>query len=235
MFNGDIERGSPRYSEFDDDLTRRKFIKNVYVILAIQLLITLGLVAIFITSDAFYEYVEENPYILLVAIGLQIVTVLILACCTGARRTAPMNYICLVIFTIAQSFLLGIIGSIYDPKSIILALALTALICIVLSIYAMQTKVDFTWIGGFLFVCLIIGLIFGILMIFFYSHILMMIYCSLGVLLYSMFLIFDTQLMVRGNHAYAIRSDDYVFGALNLYIDIVQIFLCLLHLVGTDN
>uniref|UniRef100_A0A1I8PBL0 Protein lifeguard 1 n=1 Tax=Stomoxys calcitrans TaxID=35570 RepID=A0A1I8PBL0_STOCA len=235
MSPGDVESASPNNTEFEDDSMRRKFIKKVYMILAAQLLLTLGLVSFFVTSDAFLDYVEENPFLLLVAMVVLFVTMIILACCSIVRRKAPMNYMCLAIFTFAQSFLLGVIGARYDARSILLTVALTALICIVLSLYAMQTKVDFTMMGGFLLVCLIVGLVFGILMIFFYSDVMMMIYCSLGVVLYSIFLIYDTQLMVGGNHAYSISPDEHIFAALNLYVDIIQIFLCLLHLTGSDN
>lgn len=55
--------------------------------------------------------------------------------------------------------------------------------------------------------------------------------CCLGILVFSFYLIYDTQ-MVMGNGQLALGIDDYVFGALQLYIDIVQIFLYILQLIG---
>lgn len=231
----DIENGPAGYTEFEDASTRRRFIKKVYLILTVQLLITSGLVSACVLSDAFYEYVEANPFLILVALAALFITMLMLACCSNLRRKAPMNFLCLGIFTLAESFLLGVVACRYDSKAILMAVAMTAVIAIVLSLYAMQTKFDFTLMGGFLLICLIVGLVFGIVLVFFYSHIMMTIYCSLGVILYSLFLIYDTQLMVGGNHAYSISPDEYIFAALNLYIDVIQIFLCLLHLIGSDN
>lgn len=45
------------------------------------------------------------------------------------------------------------------------------------------------------------------------------------------FLAYHTQLLI-GNRKYSISEDEYVFAALSLYVDIVQIFLFLLQIIG---
>jgi len=45
------------------------------------------------------------------------------------------------------------------------------------------------------------------------------------------YLVVDTQLMVGGHHQYALSPEEYIFAALNLYLDIVNIFLFTLMLV----
>lgn len=221
--------------DFEEDFTRRNFIKKVYLILGVQLVVTLGLVWTCVASDQFYEYVEENPKLLLLSLVIVFVALLVLMCCSTIRRTAPFNFIFLAIFTLAESFFLGVVATQYDPTAVIMALGLTALISVVLSLYAMQTKVDYTAMGGFLLICVLILVVFSLVTLFFRSLLMMMIYCSIGVLMYSIFLIYDTQLMMGGNHAYSISPDEYVFAALNLYIDIVYIFLLLLHIIGAEN
>ena len=59
-----------------------------------------------------------------------------------------------------------------------------------------------------------------------------MIYASLGALLFSCYLVFDTQMMMGGKHKYSISPEEYIFAALNLYLDIINIFLYILALVG---
>lgn len=46
-----------------------------------------------------------------------------------------------------------------------------------------------------------------------------------GALLFSFYLIYDTQLMMGGNHKYSISPEEYVFASLNIYLDIIMIFL----------
>lgn len=58
-------------------------------------------------------------------------------------------------------------------------------------------------------------------------------YASLGAGLFSMYLIFDTQLMLGGKHKFAISPEDYILAALNIYIDIINLFLMILRLVSS--
>ena len=53
-----------------------------------------------------------------------------------------------------------------------------------------------------------------------------------GALLFSCYLVYDTQLMMGGGHAYSLSPEEYVFAALNIYLDVVNIFLCIL---GINN
>ena len=54
-----------------------------------------------------------------------------------------------------------------------------------------------------------------------------MMIATLGVFLFGVYLIFDTQLIMGGKR-YELSIDDYVVGALILYLDIIMIFLYLL-------
>jgi len=46
------------------------------------------------------------------------------------------------------------------------------------------------------------------------------------------YLVFDTQLMLGGKHKYSLSPEEYIFAALNLYLDIVNMFLYILNIVG---
>ena len=48
------------------------------------------------------------------------------------------------------------------------------------------------------------------------------------------FLAFDTQLLL-GNKKYELSPEEYIYGALNLYIDIVYIFTFILSLFGGNR
>jgi FtsH-binding integral membrane protein len=113
-----------------------------------------------------------------------------------------------------------------------MAVGLCAAVCFGLTMFAFQTKWDFTVIGGGLFVALIILVIFGIVAIFIPGRVVTLIYASLGALLFSLYLVYDTQLMMGGKHKYSISPEEYIFAALNLYLDIVNIFLYILTIIG---
>lgn len=118
---------------------------------------------------------------------------------------------------------------------VLMAVGLCAAVCFGLTMFAFQTKWDFTILGGGLFVALIILVIFGIVAIFIPSRVVTLVYASLGALLFSVYLVYDTQLMMGGKHKYSISPEEYIFAALNLYLDIVNIFLFILTIIGASR
>lgn len=64
------------------------------------------------------------------------------------------------------------------------------------------------------------------------NNILSLVYASLGALLFSFYLVYDTQLMMGGKHKYSLSPEEYIFAALNLYLDIINIFLYILTIIG---
>ena len=49
------------------------------------------------------------------------------------------------------------------------------------------------------------------------------------------FLIVDIQMMMGGSHKYSVSPEEYIFAALNLYLDIVNIFLYILMIIGSSK
>ena len=56
-------------------------------------------------------------------------------------------------------------------------------------------------------------------------------YCAFGILVYSLYIIYDTQLIL-GQFGYKYNVDDYCLAALNLYIDIIYLFIRILSLLA---
>lgn len=62
-------------------------------------------------------------------------------------RRSPTNYLLLTLFTAAESVMVGFICIQYTQESVLIALGLTAFLVLALSLFACQTKVDFTAVG----------------------------------------------------------------------------------------
>ena len=77
-----------------------------------------------------------------------------------------------------------------------MAAAMTAAVTLALTIYAMTTKTDFTVMGGIFFVLGMTLLMFAIFTWLIGNYWLYVMYCSLGVIVYGLYLIFDTQLIM---------------------------------------
>lgn len=59
-----------------------------------------------------------------------------------------------------------------------------------------------------------------------------MVYGGIGALIFSVYLVYDTQMMMGGGHKYSISPEEYIFAAVALYLDIINIFLYVLRFVG---
>lgn len=145
----DVEGGgnADGYS-FDDESVRKGFIRKVYSILSVQLLISLCFIAIFVYHEPTKLWVRQHGYLMWVALAVVFVTMIAMACCESVRRTFPMNFIFLALFTFAQSFMLGVISSIHAHDTVLMAVGITAAVCFALTIFAFQSKWDFTVCGG---------------------------------------------------------------------------------------
>ena len=157
-----------------------------------------------------------------------------LLCCKNVARKSPTNYVLLSIFTLAFTFIVGFICGFYDPTIVCTAALMTCVLTISLSAYAMFTDSDFTTLCG-PFVCWGLILIFCIsiacsllsMLIFTYTATWYPFAAGFGVIVYGLFLLIDTQLVCGGGR-HELSIDDYVIGALILYLDIVMIFLYIL-------
>ncbi|KAM4855304.1 protein lifeguard 1-like [Urocitellus parryii] len=218
---------------FSDDAVRRAFIVKVFLLLSAQLLVTATIISMFIFWKGLKTWVRSNPWFTYALFPAFFVVLIILACCGNLRRQVPANYILLGFFTLLQGLLLGTISVFYNAEEVLWATAATTLVTLALTIFALQTKWDFTLLNGMLFVFLFVLVIYGILLIFIRSYWLHVLYAGLGTVLFSMYLVMDVQLMVGGRHHHSdLDPEEYVFAALNIYLDIINLFLFILQLIG---
>uniref|UniRef100_A0A8C9KP41 Uncharacterized protein n=1 Tax=Panthera tigris altaica TaxID=74533 RepID=A0A8C9KP41_PANTA len=120
-----------------------------------------------------------------------------------------------------------------NAEEVLWATAATALVTLSLTLFALQTKWDFTMLNGMLFVFLFVLLIYGIFFLFIRSYVSGISFGNLRELLEGKYLVMDVQLMVGGRHHHSdLHPEEYVFAALNIYLDIINLFLFILELIG---
>ncbi|EDW32550.1 GL11699 [Drosophila persimilis] len=220
---------------FDDQTIRKGFIRKVYSILLVQLLFTCGTIALFLYHEPTKMFVQKNPVVLIVAAVLNIIVLIMIVCIEGVRRAHPTNLVCLGIFTVTMSLMLGCVSSVMNANLVLIAVGVTAFLVIGLSVYAIQTKVDYTAMGGVLVTFVMCIIIFGL------SNMLMpsltenIVMSSLMAIIACFFLIYDTQQIVGGNHEYQFSPEEYVFAALTLYVDVVRILVYILRILQKFN
>lgn len=218
---------------FCDGNIRRGFIRKVYLILMLQLLATVGIICAFLYWPALRTWTWHNywfTYVMMVAV---LILAISMSCCDSLRRRVPLNFFALALFTTAEGLMLGAVAAYFDAEPVLWAVGATALVSLALSLFAFQTKFDFTMCNGSLWVLLWTLVSFSLLCAIFRSHYAYIAYACLGTLVFSLYLVFDTQLILGGKHRkYQVSPEEYVFAALNLYLDIVTLFLLILQLMS---
>ncbi|XP_066572319.1 protein lifeguard 2a isoform X2 [Amia ocellicauda] len=221
---------------WEDKNIRRMFIRKVFTILMVQLMVTFGIVALFTFCEQVRQFVQYNRILYLASYIAFMGTYLVLVCSTSARRRYPTNLILLGIFTLAMSYMAGMLASYHNTKVVMLCIGITAMVCLAVTLFCFQTKFDFTSCHGLMFSLMMVLLLTGLLLIFTapfgYIPWLQTAYAGLGALVFTLFLAFDVQLLM-GNRRYSLSPEEHVFGALCLYMDIVYIFFFLLQLFGS--
>ncbi|XP_039350833.1 protein lifeguard 3-like [Mauremys reevesii] len=224
-----------RTVDWDDKRVRHTFIRKVYTIISVQLLVTVGIIAVFTFVSPVHTFVQRNIAVYYSSYAVFLVTYLVLACCQGPRRRFPWNLILLSIFTLAMSFMAGTIASMYDTTAVLIAMVITAKVAIIVTVFCFQTKVDFTSCTGLFCVLGIVVVLTSIVtaIVLYYKYIqwVHMVFAAVVAIAFTLFLAYDTQLLV-GNKQFGLSPEEYVFGALEIYVDIVYIFLFLLRFLG---
>ncbi|XP_054970683.1 protein lifeguard 1 [Pan paniscus] len=217
---------------FSDASVRRAFIIKVFFLLSVQLLLTAVITSVFIFWEALKVWVLKNPWFISAIFSAFFAILIILDCCGNLRRQVPAEYILLGFFTALQGLLLGAVSVFYKAEEVLWATAATTLVTLALTLFALQTKWDFTWLNGALFVFCFVLLIYGITLIFVRSYWLHLLYAGLRTVLFSLYLVIDVQLMLGGHRHYSLDPEGYVFAVLNIHLDIIDLFIFILRLIG---
>jgi len=220
-----------------DVAVRNGFVVKVYSIVCVQLVFTCIVAAPFAALSP--VWVAHNIWLLYAAYALLLVAVFSGVCCGNALRKYPTNYITLSFISLAMGMVVGLVCSFYSMKNIITAVLLTVLVFVGITAYAWKTDKDFTGCGtyacGMLMVLVMFGLMIPVLCVFGIPFKWLNIaYCLLGVFIFTFYIIYDTQRIIGGKHKTQFSVDDYAVAALELYLDIINMFLYMLELTRSD-
>ncbi|NXJ54271.1 LFG4 protein, partial [Spizaetus tyrannus] len=207
---------------------RMAFLRKVYSILSIQVLLTTVTSAIFLYSTGVQAFIHERPALLLIsAFG----SLAIIVALTLYRHQHPVNlYLLFGFCSLNDSLLFLFVVSFYDVSIVLQAFILTTAVFLGLTAYTLQSKRDFSKFGAGLFACLWILIFSGFLRLFFYSETMELVFAAAGALLFCGFIIYDTHLLMH-----KLSPEEYILAAINLYLDIINLFLHLLRLLEAFN
>lgn len=198
-------------------LTRNAFIAKVYRLFMLSLLTG----ALGSGAGVFFGLGYTHFW------GLFILELAVLIWAMCVRKNQNWNMLALFSFATISGFTTSPLLNLAITKGqgalIPIAIGLTALLFGALTWYVHKTKKDFSFLGGFLTSSLFVMVVAGITGLFVPGLINILIYCSLGVVLFSGFVLYDTSRVIL-----KYDLDEYVSATLDLYLDFLNIFVDIL-------
>jgi FtsH-binding integral membrane protein len=205
---------------------RATLVRRTYGLVFVSVIITVLGVAFCLSQPSLFEAVGRHPFITMLAMFAPLWMAM------RAHRDFPKNLILTFAFTFIEGIFIAPFLALAEsrtPGVIGQAGVLTLSTFGVLSLYAVVSKRDFNAWGSFFIVGLWVLIAGSVLNFFFQSSLVSLWLAGATVLVFSGLLVFDTWRIVRSGQY---GPDDYVPAAVNIYLDLLNLFLAIVRLLG---
>lgn len=180
----------------------------------------------------------QSPWAFFALFIVQLVIVIVLG-----QRIATLNYataqLLFIIYSVASGATLSVIFLVYTTASITQVFFIAAGMFVSMALYGAYTKADLSQWRSLLMMMLWGMLIALIVNIFLKSAAFDFVLAVIGVVLFSLLTAYDIQNIQRMSAYLLARNEDFnkiaLLGALQLYLDFVNLFLSLLRIFGKER
>jgi len=205
-------------------LATNAVLRNTYILLAMTLLFSAATAGLAMVTNA----APLNPWFTLIAyFGLLFLT--------SALRNSGWGILGVFALTGFMGYTLGPILNLYinsfanGSQLVMMALGSTGLIFFALSGYALMTRKDFSYMGAFLMVGMLVAFLASLGAMFFQVPGLMLAVSAMFVLLSSGVILFQTSQIINGGET------NYIMATITLYVSLYNLFISLLNLLSFFN
>ncbi len=197
-----------------------KVVRNTYTLLSMTLLFSA------LTAGASMALGLPHPGMLLTLAGY-----FGLLFATSKFRNSSLGLVFVFALTGFMGYTLGPILNSYlalpnGGQLVMTAMGGTGTIFLGLSAYALTSRKDFSFMGGFLMVGILVAFMAGLGAVFFEMPLLSLVVSAMFVLLMSGLILYETSQIIHGGER------NYIMATVALYVSIFNLFTSLLHLLG---
>lgn len=225
---------SQEYETFSQNL-RNGFIRRVYGLVLLKLFVDILFCGSVSLIKSLKRILEDNSVMVRCSLfGLILITMCIYF--AGYFNPElftkyPINIIIFSLLTVIEASLLSALCIVSNPRHILMALSITAICVLFLTIYSIQTKYDFTsYMLILLYFSIALTVVSFIYLFFPRTKTVELVLAPIGALFASFSLVVTTQAIV-GKGKYYIYEDSYVTAALLLYSEIIDLFVYILRII----
>lgn len=211
---------TPAIQKQESALATNKVLRNTYMLLSATLLFSAAAAGTSMTLELPYlgPWITLGGYFLLLFL-------------TTKFRNSAMGLVCVFALTGFMGATLGPILGYYlktpnGPQLVMNAMAITGITFVGLSAYAITSRKDFSFMGGFLIAGILVAFLCGLASLLFQMPALSLAVSAAFVMLMVGLILYQTSEIIHGGET------NYIMATVTLYIAIYNMFTSLLHLLG---
>ena len=208
---------------------RATLVRRTYALVFASVVVTMLGAAFAVTQPSLFTAVAQHPFLTFLC------ALVPLWMAMRNHRTFPQNLAFTFLFTFIEGIWISPLLVLYErlqPGILGQAGLLTFTTFGVLSLYAIVSRRDFSAWGGFFMIGLWVLIATSLLNMFFRNTTASLWLAAATIFVFGGLLVFDTWRIVRSG---AYGEDDYVPAAVQIYLDLLNIFLAILQLLGAGN
>lgn len=231
---------SPTYQQHKEEEDKQVFmlrthprishLRKLYLMLAIQWTLAVVVTTIALRVEDFSDFLSENLVIYIIAILFLFLTLALAFFFRSAMSQFPLNALVYFLFTAALSLIFAYICVIDKSNTLLMILVGCWLITISLLVYVLTNKCEITYQGATLFIVAAIFIVLEGFLLYSSTRLVIIMLVSIAEVIWGFYLVYDTQTIVSGVK-YDWIKDDYVSGAIGVYMDVIVLFLRLCELI----
>lgn len=208
------------------------FLSRVFLWMFVGLLVTFATGAVVSGNVNMLEGIfSTGGYIFLVVVELVLVIVL----SARVHKMSPTGAkLAFILYSFVSGLTFSSIFVAFKVSSIIFVFLITALIMLIFAVLGARTSIDLSKIGTILIMTLIGIVLATVINMFVGSETFNLAICVVSIIVFMVFIAFDVQKIKRLYQMYPNNENLAILGALELYLDFINIFIDLLRIFG-DN
>jgi FtsH-binding integral membrane protein len=212
--------------------SRRGFINKVYAVFGSQILTTMFVVSYIMNNAAATALIQSNSGTVSVVSSVVTLGSLFALMSQNIAQKAPLNFILLGLFTIAQALSIGAYTVFINPQIVLTAAMHTLTAFLGITLFSATSRSDLTTSASTLVSLLGSALIGSVLNMFFKIPLLENLLAGFFAIMAATYIAYDTQMIVGGkHHKRSFRKNEYIIASLSLYQDVVMLFVELLEIL----
>ena len=212
---------------------KNKIMSGTFLWMFIGLLVTfLTGYIVSINENMLYNIFSTGAYWIIIILELALVIFLSARIMKMSKTTARISFL---LYSFVSGLTFGSIFVVYKLQSILLIFVVAALVFLIFAILGYTTKLDLTKLGTYLYMALLAAIISMLINFFIGNSTFDMIICIVTLIIFMGITAYDIQKIKRLSDSSLPEENLIIYGALELYLDYINIFLHLLQLFGNDN